>query len=179
VAGAGTKHDRIVATVPKRLAMNIRCTWAWLPVLIACVPTWSQTQPSTPYLRITPEQVRWSANPALPASVRTSVLYGDPRKPGLYVMQLNFPPHTRLPVHSHPDERVRTVISGTYYSAIGEVFDAQALQAFPVGTVSHVPVAVWQFAQTRDEATVIQIVGIGPTGIDYRTASEDPRQAQR
>jgi hypothetical protein len=84
-----------------------------------------------------------------------------------------------LPVHSHPDERVRTVISGTYYSAIGEVFDAQALQAFPVGTVSHVPVAVWQFAQTRDEATVIQIIGIGPTGIDYRTASEDPRQAQR
>ena len=55
-------------------------------------PGRSQTLPSTPYLRITQEQVRWSANPAMPAGVRASVLYGDPRKPGLYVMQVNFPP---------------------------------------------------------------------------------------
>lgn len=159
--------------------MHIRRTLACLSLLLACVPTWAQSVPSSGYLRVTPEQVRWTANPAMPTGVRTSVLYGDPRKPGLFVMQLSFPPNTRLPVHSHPDERVRTVISGTYYSAIGEVFDAEALQAFPAGTVSHVPIGVWQFAQTREEPAVIQIVGIGPTGIDYRSASDDPRQGRR
>lgn len=153
--------------------------WAWLPFVLACAPLGAQSDPATSYLRVTQEQVKWSDNPALPVGMRTSVLYGDPRKAGLYVMQLSIPPHTRLPVHSHPDERVRTVISGTYYSAIGDVFDAQALLSFPAGTVSHVPVRVWQFAQTREEAAIIQIVGIGPTGIDYRTASEDPRQARR
>ncbi len=155
-------------------------TWAWLPFLLvtgssAC----AQTAPATAYLRVTPEQVRWSDNPAMPAGVRTSVLYGDPRKAGLYVMQVSFPPHTRLPVHSHPDERVRTVLSGTYWSAIGDAFDAQSLLVFPAGSVSHVPVGVWQFAQTREEAVIFQIVGIGPTGIDYKTPSEDPRQKRR
>ena len=70
-------------------------------------------------------------------------------------------------------------IGGTYYSAIGEVFDERHPQAFPAGTLSHVPIGVWQFAQTREEPVVIQIVGIGPTGIDYRTAGDDPRQMRR
>ena len=154
-------------------------TWApWL-VLLACTPACAQTVPATPYLRVTQEQVRWSDNPALPTGVRTAVLYGDPRKPGLYVMQLSFPPNTRLPVHAHPDERVRMVVSGTYYSAIGDAFEVESLQAFPAGTLSHVPVRVWQYAQTREEAAVIQVVGIGPTGIDYRQASDDPRATRR
>jgi quercetin dioxygenase-like cupin family protein len=150
-----------------------------LPLLLASAPAASQTAPATGYLRITQDQVRWSANPSLPAGVRTAVLYGDPRKAGLYVMQVSFPPHVRLPVHSHPDERVRTVISGTYYSAVGEVFDELALQSFPAGTLSHVGVGVWQFAQTREEPTVIQIVGFGPTGIDYRNPDQDPRQTRK
>jgi hypothetical protein len=71
------------------------------------------------------------------------------------------------------------VLSGTYYSSVGDRFDAAQLVAFPVGTVSHVPVGVWQFAETRDEAVVFQIIGLGPTGIDYRNADEDPRQVKR
>jgi quercetin dioxygenase-like cupin family protein len=152
---------------------------AWLAPLLACTPALGQTTTPAGYLSITQEQVRWAANPALPAGVRTAVLYGDPRKAGLYVVQLSFPPNIRLPVHAHPDERVRTVISGTYYSAIGEIFDEQSLQAFPAGTLSHVGIGVWQFAQTRDEPTVIQIVGIGPTGIEYRHPDQDPRQARK
>lgn len=152
---------------------------AWLSWVLACATAAAQTPPATSYLRVTQEQVRWSDNPALPAGVRTAVLYGDPRKSGLYVMQVSIPPHTRMPVHSHPDERIRTIISGTYYSAVGDAFEAAALLPFPAGTVSHVPIGVWQFAQTREEAAIFQIVGIGPTGIDYRTASDDPRRVRR
>ena len=139
----------------------------------------SSAEQAPAYLRVTPDQVKWSPNRAMPDGVRSAVLYGDPRKAGLYVMHVHMPPRTRLAVHSHPDERVRTVLSGTYYSSVGDRFDAAQLVAFPVGTVSHVPVGVWQFAETREEAVVFQIIGLGPTGIDYRNADEDPRQVKR
>jgi hypothetical protein len=50
--------------------------------------------------------------------------------------------------------------------------------AFPPGTFSHVPPKVWQFAETRDEEVMFQITGIGPTGIDYLNAADDPRKPQ-
>lgn len=128
------------------------------------------------FLRVTPEEVRWSANPAMPKGVQTAVLYGDPRRAGLFALRVKFPPHTRLGVHSHPDERIRTVISGTYYSGVGDRFDASSLLPLPPGTLTYVPVKAWQFAETRDEEVVIQIIGIGPTGIDYLNPQDDPRQ---
>lgn len=146
-------------------------------MLGACAgPAPVAAQAALPYQRVTPEEVNWVANPAVPAGVQSAVLYGHPGRPGLYVMRLKFPPRTRLPVHSHPDERVRTVLAGTYYSAVGERFDAAAMATFPAGTHSHVPVKVWQYAETRDEGAVIQIVGVGPTGIDYLNPDDDPRR---
>ncbi len=147
--------------------------------ILACAVAGAQTATPVVELRITQDQVHWSLNPAMPAAVRTAVLYGDIRRPGLYVLQVSFPPNTRLPVHAHPDERIRTIISGTYYSAVGDVVDPQALKAYPPGTVSNVPADVWQFAETREEPVVFQIIGIGPTGIKYRSAADDPRQARR
>ncbi len=73
---------------------------------------------------------------------------------------------------------MRTIISGTYYSAIGEEVDRSKLMAFPPGTFSHVPPKVGQFAETRDEEVVFQITGIGPTGIDYLNVADDPRKPQ-
>lgn len=143
-----------------------------LAATVACA------QPSQPpaYLRVTPEEIKWSPNPALPKGVQTAVMYGDPRRSGLFALRVKFPPNTKLGVHSHPDERIRTVISGTYYSAVGEKFEASKMIPFPAGTVSHVPVNVWQFAETREEEVVIQIIGIGPTRIDYLDPQNDPRQ---
>ena len=105
-----------------------------------------------------------------------AVLHGSPAKPGLFTIYVKLPANFKLPVHSHPDERVRTIISGTYYSAIGDKVDSSKLMAFPPGTFSHVPPKVWQFAETRDEEVVFQITGIGPTGIDYLYAADDPRK---
>lgn len=147
--------------------------------MLACAVAGAETAKPSAELRITQDQVHWAPNPALPAGVRMAVLYGDIRRQGLFVLQVSFPPHTRLPVHSHPDERIRTIIAGTYYSAVGDVYDAQALQAYPPGTVSNVPADVWQFAESRDEPVVFQIIGIGPTGIKYLSPADDPRSARR
>src|SRR5947209_8971090 len=42
------------------------------------------------------------------------VLHGNPGKPGLHTVRLKMPANSKMPVHSHPDERVRVIISGTY-----------------------------------------------------------------
>ena len=73
---------------------------------------------------------------AMPDGVLIAVLNADPRKGGLSVMHVHFPLRTRLPVHSHLDERVHTVLSRTYYSSVGERFDATRVVALLAGTVS-------------------------------------------
>jgi quercetin dioxygenase-like cupin family protein len=96
----------------------------------------------------------------------------------LFAIRVRLPANSTLPVHSHPDERVRTIISGTYYSAMGDKVDSSKLMAFPTGTFSHVPPKVWPFAETRDEEVVFQITGVGPAGIDFQNAADDPRYPQ-
>jgi quercetin dioxygenase-like cupin family protein len=119
------------------------------------------------YIRVTSADIKWSSLPSMPKGAQIAVLQGNPGKAGLFTIRVKLPANYALPVHSHPDERTRTIISGTYYSAIGDKADASKLIAFPPGTVSYVPPTVWQFAETRDEEVVFQITGIGPTRIDY------------
>jgi hypothetical protein len=56
------------------------------------------------------------------SGIRTRVLKGDPTKPGLYAIQLEVPAHTRIEAHVHPDDRVATVVSGTWYFGYGPSF---------------------------------------------------------
>lgn len=131
---------------------------------------------SLEYKRVTATDLKWSPLPSMPKGTQTTVLHGNPGKPGLYTVRLKIPANSKMPVHSHPDERVRVIISGTYYSALGDKVDASKLLSFPPGTFSHVPPKVWQFAETRDEEVIFEITGIGPTGIDYLNAEDDPRK---
>ena len=133
---------------------------------------------SPAYARVLPDDLKWTPLPSMPKGAQIAVLHGSPGKPGLFTIRVKLPANFKLPVHSHPDERVRTIIAGTYYSAIGDKVDNSALMAFPAGTFSHVPPKVWQFAETRGEEVVFQITGVGPTGIDYLNPSEDPRRPQ-
>ena len=75
---------------------------------------------SPAYARIVPADLKWSPLPSMPKGAQIAVLHGSPAKPGLFTIYVKLPANFKLPVHSHPDERVRTIISGTYYSAIGD-----------------------------------------------------------
>src|SRR3954469_5798457 len=131
---------------------------------------------SLKYNRVTSSEIKWGPIPSMPKGTQTTVLHGNPGRPGLYTVRLKIPANSKMPVHSHPDERVRVIISGTYYSALGDKVDASKLLSFPPGTFSHVPPKVWQFAETRDEEVIFEITGIGPTGIDYLHSEDDPRK---
>jgi quercetin dioxygenase-like cupin family protein len=101
------------------------------------------------------------------AAIQTIVLKGDPTKPGLYTIMLRIPANTRIAAHTHPDDRIGTVISGTWYLGYGKTFAASALKALPPGSFYTEPPNDPHFAETRDSAVVLQITGYGPTGTTY------------
>lgn len=131
-------------------------------------------------LRLTPGEVTWPAPAAGAvgtsgvAGIQTVVLKGDPSKPGLYTMLLRVGPNTRIEAHAHSDDRVATVMSGTWYFGYGSQFSEPALKALPPGSVYTEPPNANHFAMTRDEGVVVQITGMGPTGTTYVDPANDP-----
>ncbi len=69
------------------------------------------------------------------SGTQTVMLKGDPSKPGVYTMLLRVGPNTRIESHAHGDDRVATVLSGTWHFAYGDRFDEAALKALPAGSV--------------------------------------------
>jgi quercetin dioxygenase-like cupin family protein len=99
--------------------------------------------------------------------IQTRVLKGDPNKPGLYTIQLNIPANTKIEAHTHPDDRVATVISGTWYIGYGSRFGEDKLKALSPGSFYMEPPGVAHFARTGNRPVVVQITGYGPTGTKY------------
>jgi quercetin dioxygenase-like cupin family protein len=131
-------------------------------------------------LRTTPSEVKWPAPAAGGAGTsgvsgtQTVILKGDPAKPGLYTMLLRVGPNTKIDAHAHPDDRVATVISGTWYFGYGPKFDEKALKMLPAGSVYTEPPNANHFAMTRGEGVTIQITGTGPSGTVYVDPANDP-----
>jgi quercetin dioxygenase-like cupin family protein len=51
------------------------------------------------------------------------ILVGDPTKAETIVQRTKFPPHYRVPPHTHPYAEVVTVLSGNYWNSFGQSFD--------------------------------------------------------
>ncbi len=99
--------------------------------------------------------------------IQTRVLKGDPTKSGLYTIQLAVPANTKIEAHTHPDDRVATVISGTWNIGYGSRFDEKKLRALAPGSFYTEPPNVAHFARTGNQKVVLQITGYGPTGTKY------------
>ena len=107
------------------------------------------------------------------AGIQTVVVKGDPTKPGLYTLMLRAGPNLRIQAHSHRDDRVATVLKGTWYFAYGDRFNEAALKALEPGSFYTEPPNVAHFAMTKEEV-IIQIVGTGPSSTTYVDPANDP-----
>ena len=107
------------------------------------------------------------------AGIETVVLKGDPTKPGLYVLALRAPANMTIQAHSHKDDRVATVLKGTWYFGYGEKFNEAALKALPPGSSYTEPPSTPHFARTREQV-VLEIVGYGPSSTTYVNPADDP-----
>ena len=101
------------------------------------------------------------------SGIETSVLKGDPAASGLYTILLRVPANTTIQAHTHPDDRVATVVSGTWRFGYGNAFDESKLKALSPGSFYTEPPGMPHFAQTGDEPVILQITGVAPTGTQY------------
>lgn len=137
-------------------------------------------QPLSSQQRRSPQEIDTAAHLGAGAGssgvsgIRTIVLKGDATKPGVYMIRLIVPAHTTIKPHDHPDDRVATVVSGTWYFGYGERFDAKALKALPAGSFYTEPPRQAHFARTGDSPVVVDIAGYGPTGTHYEDAVDAP-----
>lgn len=107
-----------------------------------------------------PDQVPWKRNAA--GTTETAVIYGDPEKPGLYAVLTKWLPGNMSRPHWHPNDRVITVIKGTWWVGTGEKFDPDSTVAMPAGSVvTHFGKEV-HYDGAKDGETVLMIVGEGP-----------------
>jgi len=121
------------------------------------------------------EEIDWKAFAAFPPSVRLAVVVGHPAEAGPYTIRVKVPQGVKLMPHRHPEDRVYTVMSGVFYIGVGERFDADKLEAYPPGSVIVLPGDTWHFHWAKSSEYVTQITAIGPLGLEYLNATDDPR----
>lgn len=109
-----------------------------------------------------PEQFRWEAAPPVPG-LRFAWVEGSERAAGPYVLRVQLAAGTQVPPHTHPDARTTTVLIGILYVGFGTEFDADRLVAVPAGAVYVTPSNTPHFLWAKDNETVYQESGIGPT----------------
>ena len=106
-----------------------------------------------------PDQIAWKVNPS---GADNAVLYGDPTKPGLYIVLVRWHAGHMSHPHFHPNDRFITVISGTWWVGTGTKFDPDATVPMPPGSfVTHFGKEV-HYDGAKDGDTVLEIVGDGP-----------------
>jgi quercetin dioxygenase-like cupin family protein len=113
-------------------------------------------------VRVTPEQLKWVDEPG-GLGFRQAVVEGDPTKPGIYIIQVRFPPGVMSRPHSHREDRYATVIKGTWYTGEGSEFTPDKTVPLKPGSYMKHPAGVNHFDGAKDEEVILQLVGIGPS----------------
>jgi quercetin dioxygenase-like cupin family protein len=127
---------------------------------------------------ILPEDVDWKPFASFPPRVRLAVIVGEPSQPGPYTIRVKMPHGEKLMPHKHPEDRVYTVISGVFYIGLGEEFDANKLQAYLPGAVVVLPGNTPHFHWAKSGEYITQVTAIGPLGLEYLNAKDDPQNKQ-
>ena len=99
-------------------------------------------------------------------------LYGDPAKPGPYMVKYIWYPGNFSKPHYHNNERFAYVVSGTWWTSSSNVYDERTTYPVHAGTVAvdKLKGIHWDGARTGEkEPAVLILAGIGPNitqGVD-------------
>ena len=121
------------------------------------------------------EDINWKPFAAFPPSVHLAVIVGQPSEAGPYTIRVRVPHGVNLMPHRHPEDRVYTVISGVFYIGLGDQFNAEKLEAYPPGSVIVLPGNSSHFHWAKSGEYITQVTAIGPLGLEYVSANDDPR----
>lgn len=104
-----------------------------------------------------PDHIQWKGD-----KVKQAVLYGDPKKEGsLYVMLLRWPANFNTRPHSHPHDRMITVLEGTLWVGTGTKYRPESNTPVTKGGFVVDKADEPHYEITKDDGALIEIVGIG------------------
>jgi quercetin dioxygenase-like cupin family protein len=94
-----------------------------------------------------------------------TLLFGDPSKAGIYVIQITWPPGRGSRPHFHNSARYINVLKGTWYVHTGpesDNYNPDAMTAVGPGTFIYEPPYGHHYDLAKDEEVIVQIFGMGP-----------------
>lgn len=139
-------------------------TRPYIPIILALLVMDPAARADTPSpIPILPDGLNWTSPPPIPGLWAAWMLGTETGDQG-YLVRVRLAPDTRIPPHTHPDERITTVLSGTLYVGFGERFEEASLVAVPAGAVYLAPAHVPHYLWARDGVVSYQETGRGPTG---------------
>jgi|HubBroStandDraft_5_1064220.scaffolds.fasta_scaffold1106605_1 quercetin dioxygenase-like cupin family protein len=111
---------------------------------------------------VMPDAVKWRAFP-LADGVQVSALYGGADKEGIYSLRVKMADGARLKIHTHPDTRMITVLSGKLTAGRGTKYDAANETVVPVGGFFVVPAGTPHYTRAAEGEVIYQENGFGPS----------------
>ena len=121
---------------------------------------------------VTADELVWKQD-LLFKDAQSVKLLGDPTKAETIVMRVKFPPHFKIPPHTHRNVEVVTVLSGTLWNAMGD--DLEKGVMLKPGSLLVLPANHIHRVWTTDEEVIIQLNFTGPGGITFINPADDPR----
>lgn len=114
---------------------------------------------------VKPDEIAWKEIRRSPRLFR-AMIHGDQESAGAFTFRVRAAAGHRLLPHTHPDERVITVLEGIYWSAVGDTWEESKLVAFPAGSFYVVPAGVPHYSAVLEGETTFQESGTGPSRND-------------
>jgi quercetin dioxygenase-like cupin family protein len=156
-------------------------TTLWLVVVMSAAALHASAEDASPIIMTGPDKAgpdrSWIEAKSIPSGTKMIMVSGRPDRPGPYIFRVQFPAGYRLPPHRHQDRRSVTVLTGTYWSGVGETFAQDKLTKFGPRDYYITEAGTPHFAWAETDV-VIQESGIGPIGnpIQYVNPADDPRK---
>ena len=131
-----------------------------LASVLSVAPTYSAPSEAD-FLIMPTEKLVWQD---ADAGAKLAVVFGDPSKPGLYVIRAYFPPGVMSSPHFHGEDRHVIVVQGTWNAGTDDSWDPKATKPLKTGTyMFHKAGAVHYDGSAGEEGAMVQIVGMGPS----------------
>jgi hypothetical protein len=92
----------------------------------------------------------------------TTTIFGDPAKPGFYILRSHLAPTARTRPRYYDQNRWVTVLKGTWWVGQGDVFKTDKLVPVREGGVMYLPANMRHFDVAGGGEVVLQIIGSGP-----------------
>ena len=106
-------------------------------------------------VRFTPMRFAEQAEAATVAGAQTMA--------GLYTIRVHVARGGSIAPHTHPDERILTVVSGEVWYGFGDKVDLANAKLYATGAVFTVPADAPHWAEATTSDVVYQEAGMGPT----------------